>query len=36
MPHDLPDMLLTTEVGLTNAFHDVMTALARPDSENNT
>lgn len=33
MPHDLPDMLLTTEVSLTNAFHDVMTALARPDSE---
>lgn len=36
MPHDLPGMLLTTEVGLTNAFHDVMMALARPDSENNT
>ena len=33
MPHDLPNMLLTTEVGLTNAFHDVMTTLARPDSE---
>lgn len=33
MPHDLPATLMTTEVGLTNAFHDVMTALARPDSE---
>ncbi len=33
MPDDLPDMLVTTEVGLTNAFHDVMKALANPDSE---